>query len=61
MTSLSLPVYSGEPGLRVRKLRGSIRYQSSEQGPIMDNDNETIGGYDVPVDPMDMLQCESCQ
>jgi len=27
----------------------------------MDNDNETIGGYDVPVDPMDMLQCESCQ
>ncbi|OYX55286.1 MAG: ribonucleotide-diphosphate reductase subunit beta [Micrococcales bacterium 32-70-13] len=27
----------------------------------MDNDNETIGGYAVPVDPMDMLQCESCQ
>ncbi len=28
---------------------------------IMDNDNETIGGYAVPIDPMDMLQCESCQ
>jgi len=27
----------------------------------MDNDNETVGGYDVPVDPMDMLQCDSCQ
>ncbi|KQV25694.1 MAG: ribonucleotide-diphosphate reductase subunit beta [Microbacterium sp.] len=27
----------------------------------MDNDNETVGGYAVPVDPMDMLQCESCQ
>jgi len=23
--------------------------------------NETIGGYDVPVDPMDLLQCDSCQ
>ncbi|NHN44772.1 ribonucleotide-diphosphate reductase subunit beta [Chryseoglobus frigidaquae] len=27
----------------------------------MDNDNETVGGYAVPVDPMDLLQCESCQ
>ncbi|NHF63216.1 ribonucleotide-diphosphate reductase subunit beta [Chryseoglobus sp. KN1116] len=27
----------------------------------MDNDNDTVGGYDVPVDPMDMLQCDSCQ
>jgi len=27
----------------------------------MDNDNNTVGGYDVPVDPMDMLQCDSCQ
>jgi len=26
-----------------------------------DNDNDTVGGYDVPVDPMDMLQCDSCQ
>ncbi len=22
---------------------------------------EQVGGYDVPVDPMDDLQCESCQ
>lgn len=28
---------------------------------IMDNDNDTVGGYAVPVDPMDLLQCESCQ
>jgi hypothetical protein len=27
----------------------------------MENDNETIGGYAVPVDPMDLLQCDSCQ
>jgi hypothetical protein len=27
----------------------------------MENDSETIGGYAVPVDPMDMLQCDSCQ
>ncbi|TXN32527.1 ribonucleotide-diphosphate reductase subunit beta [Lacisediminihabitans profunda] len=27
----------------------------------MDNDNDSIGGYAVPVDPMDDLQCDSCQ
>lgn len=24
-------------------------------------ETETIGGYSVPVDPMDMLGCDSCQ
>ncbi|AVG24706.1 Small conserved protein [Pontimonas salivibrio] len=24
-------------------------------------DQDRVGGYDVPVDPMDMLQCDSCQ
>lgn len=24
-------------------------------------DLQTIGGYAVPVDPMDLLQCDSCQ
>jgi len=28
---------------------------------IMDNESDTVGGYAVPVDPMDLLQCESCQ
>jgi hypothetical protein len=28
-------------------------------GPM--NDVDTVGGYSVPVDPMDDLQCESCQ
>jgi hypothetical protein len=22
---------------------------------------EKLGGYEVPVDPMDLLQCDSCQ
>jgi hypothetical protein len=22
---------------------------------------QNVGGYEVPVDPMDMLQCDSCQ
>jgi hypothetical protein len=26
-----------------------------------DNDNDSVGGYAVPVDPMDLLQCDSCQ
>jgi len=25
------------------------------------NDVDSVGGYAVPVDPMDDLQCESCQ
>jgi hypothetical protein len=33
----------------------------SANGAIMDNDSDTVGGYAVPVDPMDMLQCDSCQ
>jgi len=28
---------------------------------IMDYENDTVGGYAVPVDPMDLLQCDSCQ
>jgi len=23
--------------------------------------NDSVGGYAVPVDPMDLLQCDSCQ
>jgi hypothetical protein len=30
-----------------------------EEDPM--NDVDTVGGYSVPVDPMDDLQCESCQ
>jgi len=22
---------------------------------------DSIGGYDVPMDPMDLMQCDSCQ
>jgi hypothetical protein len=34
----------------------------NNQEDEMDRDNnETIGGYQVPVDPMDDLQCDSCQ
>jgi len=28
---------------------------------MMDYEGDSIGGYAVPVDPMDLLQCESCQ
>ena len=26
-----------------------------------DNLTETVGDYEIPVDPMDELQCDSCQ
>ena len=40
--------------------RNSARFTDQEEVP-MDNDNDTVGGYAVPVDPMDLLQCDSCQ
>lgn len=30
----------------------------------MDNtrsSQDNVGGYEIPVDPMDLLQCDSCQ
>jgi len=28
----------------------------------MDYENsENVGGFSIPVDPMDLLQCDSCQ
>ncbi|WP_235451354.1 hypothetical protein [Yonghaparkia sp. Root332] len=54
MTSLSFPLYSVTPPADQAGERFDRR-------SAMDNDNETVGGYAVPVDPMDMLQCESCQ
>lgn len=27
----------------------------------MNENQDNVGGYAVPVDPMDTLQCESCQ
>jgi hypothetical protein len=49
MTCLSLGVYSGAPALTADKSKEAT----------MNEDN--VGGYAVPVDPMDLLQCDSCQ
>jgi hypothetical protein len=32
-----------------------------EEGVPMENETDTVGGYAVPMDPMDLLQCDSCQ
>ena len=41
--------------------RGENRDNDTRRGLPMENESETIGGYAVPVDPMDLLQCDSCQ
>ena len=51
MTTVAFPLYSG----RTRKGPG---VQTLE---VTMNDVDSVGGYSVPVDPMDDLQCESCQ
>ena len=28
---------------------------------LMENESDLVGGYAVPTDPMDELQCDSCQ
>jgi len=32
--------------------------RSPKEAPM---NEDTVGGYAVPVDPMDLLQCDSCQ
>ena len=49
MTGLSLPVYSGGPAENAAE---------PKEAPM---NEDTVGGYAVPVDPMDLLQCDSCQ
>jgi len=44
-------------GVIVSKEKSKI----SEEATMEFEGNDTVGGYAVPVDPMDMLQCDSCQ
>ena len=54
MTWLSFTLYSED-------LAATATTQNLDRRRIeMDNDNN-VGGYAVPVDPMDLLQCDSCQ
>jgi hypothetical protein len=54
MTSLSFPLYSEDLAA------AATTTTTSQKEDRMDND-DNIGGYAVPVDPMDLLQCDSCQ
>ena len=52
---MSFRLYSGDS----RGALGTATGKRSEEEPM--NDVDTVGGYSIPVDPMDDLQCESCQ
>jgi hypothetical protein len=41
--------------------RQSVKNTRRLEEDRMDNDSDNVGGYAVPVDPMDLLQCDSCQ
>lgn len=53
MTNVSFRLYSETPTAPLAPT------DTFRRGSDMDNDN--IAGYDIPVDPMDLLQCDSCQ
>jgi len=55
MTPLSFPLYSETPPA------DRLEQHKDLGGSNMDNDSDNVGGYAVPVDPMDLLQCDSCQ
>jgi hypothetical protein len=60
MTSLSFGLYSeSTPGTAPGTV--SLKRARRLEEVRMDNDSDTVGGYAVPVDPMDLLQCDSCQ
>jgi hypothetical protein len=57
ITSVEFPLYSENP----RGGHPTPRPGTQDFKEVRMNDVDTIGGYAVPVDPMDDLQCESCQ
>jgi hypothetical protein len=59
MTRVSFPLYSGKPIGGTH--RASHQPLAEKRRIEMDNDSDNVGGYAVPVDPMDLLQCDSCQ
>lgn len=62
MTRVSFRLYSGD-SLRERETQFCDSSPSTKAyGEVpMNNENDTIGGYAIPLDPMDDLQCDSCQ
>jgi len=54
MTRLSFRLYSGDLAA------AAARCNYYRRRIAMEND-DNVGGYAVPVDPMDLLQCDSCQ
>jgi hypothetical protein len=58
MTTVWFPLYSEEPHQNIQVLIEG--FAQALKGDTM-NDFDSVGDYAVPVDPMDDLQCESCQ
>ena len=54
MTSVSFRLYSEDLAAH------AANKTTTQKEDRMDND-DNVGGYAVPVDPMDLLQCDSCQ
>lgn len=69
MPRLSLGLYSGqtprERAHHAQRLHSTELAQhlhgTSREIHKMDFDSDSVGGYAVPLDPMDLLQCDSCQ
>jgi hypothetical protein len=59
MTTVGFPLYSEGPRRKVQASVESFRSDFRRRNTM--NDVDSVGGYSVPVDPMDDLQCESCQ
>jgi hypothetical protein len=59
------PVYGGctrcEVGELVHQPVDWGRSTAASGRSVMNFDTESIDGYAIPVDPMDLLQCDSCQ
>jgi hypothetical protein len=61
MTTVGFPLYSEGPRQKVKPLVETFRTRESREKGMQMNDFDSVGDYAVPVDPMDDLQCESCQ
>ncbi len=61
MTKVSFRLYSRRPRRNWISVLGGYPFLEDLKEVTMENDTDSVGGYAVPVDPMDLLQCDSCQ
>ena len=60
-TTLEAAVLDGGIDVGIDSVAGTDTYAGINSVVGIHTGVDSIGGYDVPMDPMDLMQCDSCQ